>query len=177
MKKSAVVIAGTAILVGGGALAATANSEPETLHACVQKRDGGMRLADNCRPSEYAVSWNVQGPAGPTGSPGPTGPPGPAELNVTLRERTVTFTVQPMSSGQGPAGASAGCAAGETVLSGGPTTVGADLLPLRLFNSGPVFDGTSSGWRVDWVNPTDSPVTATVTMAALCTPGTMAGAG
>jgi hypothetical protein len=48
------------------------------INACAQKQTGRLRVVAHpaaCRRGERAVSWNVQGPAGP---PGPVGPPGAA---------------------------------------------------------------------------------------------------
>lgn len=170
-KRALVVGCTLAAMAGGIAVtsAATAGSGSEsTIHACAHKVTGNLRLANTCRRTETPVSWSIQGPAGP---------PGPAELQVTLREFTRTFTVQPVSDGQGPNGVYAGCKQGETVLSGGLTAYGADLLPLQPFTSGPSFDGNRSGWIVEWINPTDEAVTATVTMTALCTAGSMTNPG
>lgn len=65
----------------------TAPAFAQLLIACVNTKNGGMRLVGsvaNCNASEEAaVSWNVvglegpQGEAGADGEPGPPGPPGP----------------------------------------------------------------------------------------------------
>jgi hypothetical protein len=73
---------------------AIAQPEPPVIHACVGVL-GVVRIvsaATECRPSETAISWNQQGPAGAPGAPGapgdpgapgPQGPPGPDQgLNV-----------------------------------------------------------------------------------------------
>ncbi len=159
----AVGLASTVAVIGGVTVSATAETDADaTISACAKQTNGGLRLADECRRSEVPVSWNVEGPAGP---------PGPADLTVMLRERRQTFTVQPVSSGQGPGGASSFCQPGEVAISGGMTTFGADLFPLEYFASGPA--GTGTGWYVDWINPTDEPVTASVTIGTVCVPGSV----
>jgi hypothetical protein len=48
--------------------------------ACAKKENGRLRAVagpGRCRRGEQALSWNVQGPAGPSGPPGATGPAGP----------------------------------------------------------------------------------------------------
>lgn len=69
--------------IGGGALVAGAASRDEPPHsvikACANQSSGRLRLAGpsgTCRHGERAISWNVQGPAGPPGPAGPTGPAG-----------------------------------------------------------------------------------------------------
>jgi hypothetical protein len=166
------IAAGLGLGLGvAGVVTATATSQTSTsttITACAHKKSGDLRLANKCRPGEKPVSWNTAGPAGPRGHAGPSA------LQVKLREVTRTFTVQPVKSGAGPEGVAATCKAGETVLSGGLTQYGSDLVPLRFFTSGPFFDGQRSGWTINWINPTDKAVTAEVTMSALCTAGKLA---
>jgi hypothetical protein len=48
--------------------------------ACAKKENGRLRAVagpGRCRRGEQALSWNVQGPAGPAGPPGATGAAGP----------------------------------------------------------------------------------------------------
>ncbi len=50
------------------------------IHACVLTRIGLVRIVgsdESCRPSETALDWNIQGPAGPQGETGPQGEQGP----------------------------------------------------------------------------------------------------
>lgn len=59
---------------------ATAPSSAGVLEACINPGNGGMRLVDAstvCHNNETRVSWNIEGPPGPTGLPGPAGSPGP----------------------------------------------------------------------------------------------------
>jgi len=65
-----------AIFTSTAALAA-----PATINACYNKVNGIARVVSAgsaCLPFEIAVSWNVQGPAGPQGPIGPAGATGPA---------------------------------------------------------------------------------------------------
>ena len=57
------------------------------ISACVHSQQGQMRIvpaSEACRPPEYRLTWNQQGPTGPQGPAGPpgpqgeVGPPGPA---------------------------------------------------------------------------------------------------
>jgi hypothetical protein len=59
-----------------------------TVDACYGKESGGLRAVrdvSECRPSERALEWNVQGPPGPQGQPGPQGERGPAGEAGTAR--------------------------------------------------------------------------------------------
>jgi hypothetical protein len=61
-------------------LAMPAVSSAQSLIACRHKTTGAVRIVDDaaqCRSSEMAFSFNVQGVAGPAGPPGPMGPAGP----------------------------------------------------------------------------------------------------
>src|SRR5438105_15209075 len=71
---AAIASAGVAYSSASGA------SSTSTLTACVNQTNGNMRLvgsASECRQHESAVTWNVEGQAGPTGPTGPTGAQGP----------------------------------------------------------------------------------------------------
>ena len=55
---------------GGGGLNV---HDGNTIHACAKQQGGDLRLvsgAGSCLPSENAVSWNIQGPQGPSGAVG-----------------------------------------------------------------------------------------------------------
>ena len=73
-------------VVGAGIAGAAAGSQ-KTIHGCVSKRTGALRIARKCKRSERGISWNQKGPAGPQGLPGATGrtgatgPQGPAGQN------------------------------------------------------------------------------------------------
>ena len=67
----------TALLAGGGA-ALAARSGGNTIHGCVSKKSGALRVARKCRRRERPLSWNRRGPAGKNGAPGAPGAPGSA---------------------------------------------------------------------------------------------------
>jgi hypothetical protein len=75
------------VALGGSSLAAVAvthGSDRETLHGCVSKHDGHLRIVSQpsrCSKRERAISFNregVRGPAGKSGARGAVGPAGPA---------------------------------------------------------------------------------------------------
>ncbi|GAA0924787.1 hypothetical protein GCM10009554_03810 [Kribbella koreensis] len=73
---------GALVVLGGGMLVASA-AEPATttIHACVDKNFGDLRVIDpakggSCRFYENPTSWNQQGPKGDPGTPGAAGAPG-----------------------------------------------------------------------------------------------------
>ena len=155
---------GIGLALGVGGLAAQAAAHSGTwavIHACANKTTGQLRLADQCRTSEKSVSWNKRGPAGPQG------PAGPSSLAVTMREVSRTVTV--------PAGGTVGvesvCNSGEAAISGGVTAWTPSLTSLDNVPTGPDFDGVHSGWGVTLINHTGHPVTATLSVSALCVPG------
>src|SRR4051794_8501757 len=71
-----------ALLTGAGlasaAIAVGAVGGAGTIHACVAKRGGALKIKATCGKRERALTWNVTGPAGPAGARGATGPAGPA---------------------------------------------------------------------------------------------------
>jgi hypothetical protein len=151
-----------AIVGIGVAWARTAGSGQ--INACVGPA-GFVRVVREgvaCRPNDKALVWNVRGPAGP---------PGPNQLNVTLREHTLDFTAPPGD----PAGITidSGCNPGEVVVGGGITARDEGLSKLTIVSVGPFFDGTVSGWQVNWVNNGTVEIRTTATVAAECVPGTM----
>lgn len=83
----AVAVTALAVAVGGGTYAAAADPDEGVIHACAKSRIGQLRVVpvgEECRSSEFAMSWNERGATGPQGDPGPAGPegerghPGPA---------------------------------------------------------------------------------------------------
>ena len=76
-----VAVAGTGVAVGGAGAWVGGDG---TVRACYDPTTGVMRIADaagKCLPTEKALSFNQQGPAGstgPRGADGPQGAPGPA---------------------------------------------------------------------------------------------------
>jgi Phage Tail Collar Domain/Collagen triple helix repeat (20 copies) len=62
-----------------GTAAAHAAPSPKTIIACYDRETGRARIVNSvqdCRHDEGHVSWNVEGPQGPTGAEGPAGPKG-----------------------------------------------------------------------------------------------------
>jgi hypothetical protein len=82
------VVVATALMAGANGLV-FAEGSGTAISACKNKMSGGVRLVDGagaCTSNETFVSWNQQGPAGPSGPPGadgaqgvpgPQGAPGP----------------------------------------------------------------------------------------------------
>jgi hypothetical protein len=75
------VIALTAVVAGAGGLVIASIPAPDgTITGCYHKENGQLRVvesASQCNPSELALTWQQQGPAGPQGPIGPQGPAGP----------------------------------------------------------------------------------------------------
>ena len=70
-----------ALLVGGGAFAATTISSTDQINGCVNNTTRVITLAPTsgkCPTGTRALTWNITGPQGATGAPGPAGPAGPA---------------------------------------------------------------------------------------------------
>jgi hypothetical protein len=58
---------------------ASSDTAAAVIHAC-QTKDGQLRIvssAADCRRTERAIFWNVEGPQGPAGPQGAAGPQGP----------------------------------------------------------------------------------------------------
>ncbi len=67
-------------VVGAASWVAASEDPSPTIHACVQRDNGHVRIVsagEQCRHSETALGWNAEGPAGPAGAAGPAGPAGP----------------------------------------------------------------------------------------------------
>lgn len=64
------------LAVGGIAYAAGAGSSA-TINGCYSTSTGVLRIAASCNRGEAAITWNQDGPQGPTGPAGATGPAGP----------------------------------------------------------------------------------------------------
>lgn len=65
------------------AYAHNGNSDPNVVHACVQKSSNQVRIVGvdgSCTRSETADHWSIIGPQGPTGATGATGATGPTGL-------------------------------------------------------------------------------------------------
>jgi hypothetical protein len=88
-QKAAIV---AVILVSGAAFAHAATPSREgAFTACVHKSTGALRVidadtSDECKSTEYRITWNSRGPQGPIGPAGPPGPPGPPGSLTSLDE-------------------------------------------------------------------------------------------
>jgi type VI secretion system Hcp family effector len=78
--RSAKIAIPTVAAVGaGGAIAAAAGVHGNTIDACYRTKGGAkgtLRVAEDCRKGEKAISWNRVGPQGPAGATGPVGATG-----------------------------------------------------------------------------------------------------
>ena len=66
-------------VVGAASWVAASENPSPTIHACVQRDSGQVRIVsadEHCRRAETALEWNTEGPAGPAGAAGPAGPAG-----------------------------------------------------------------------------------------------------
>ena len=80
---------GAAVATGAMSLVEAHGGDVALIHSCVNSQ-GGIRIvsaSEECKASETALDWNIQGvegeqgvpgPAGPAGATGPAGPAGPA---------------------------------------------------------------------------------------------------
>lgn len=87
-------------------------------------------------------------------------------LNVMLREASRTFALAP---GQTTVVAAV-CAGGETVVGGSATAASANVTQTW---SSLFYDGTLSGWAVEYRNGGVATVSAYASTGALCTAGTL----
>ena len=121
------------LAVAGGIAYATIPDSDGVFHACVQKKDGKVRLIDpsklgragQCKGKEKAVSWNQTGPRGPTGPQGPTGKTGPT--GATGLSGLQTVTLASLSNSISPKEAAVLCPSGKRVISGGASILGGNV--------------------------------------------------
>src|SRR5687767_6101018 len=75
--KSTVTGALVGALVASAVSVVVTQSSESVINACVDQRQGDVRIAESCDPRrELPVSWNQAGPQGPQGEIGPVGPQG-----------------------------------------------------------------------------------------------------
>ena len=89
-----------ALIAGSMTFAFASHSDPNEIHACVDKQ-GNPRIVDDpatCRPNETPLTWNAQGQPGP---------PGVSGYEVVTVSSTTTFDI------------TVPCPAGKKVLGGG----------------------------------------------------------
>ncbi|MGM9425998.1 hypothetical protein [Hydrogenophaga sp. MI9] len=89
---------------------------------------------------------------------------GPAGLHVVLREASRDFVLAPGQTG----GVASACLAGETVVGGSPTGIPGNV---AIAYSSLFFNGSISGWMVEYRNDGAQTVSVQATTAALCTAG------
>ena len=80
VRRGAKIAVPTVAALGAGGAVAIAATSSDTIHGCYSKSKGNLRVADHCKRTETAISWNKQGPRGLTGAqgiPGAKGDPGP----------------------------------------------------------------------------------------------------
>ena len=75
------------LVVAGGIVYATIPDASGVIHGCYSKSGGDLRVIDNsvtnCKSTETALNWNLQGPQGVQGPQGAQGPQGPAGTSGT----------------------------------------------------------------------------------------------
>jgi hypothetical protein len=87
-------------------------------------------------------------------------------LNVILRTSERVMTLAPGEYTE----VATVCLPGETVISGGPNEIPAQV---DIVFSSFFFDGFGSGWQVQWRNNGTQTVTVAASTSALCVKGTM----
>ena len=114
-----VVVVVLAIVLVGGVTWAFA-SDGNTIHACVNKSSGEIKIvdsSDDCKDNEQYLEWTIvgpqgppgpqgpqgdTGPQGPQGATGPSGPPGPTGPTANLVLGSTTTTDPAGGSGGSP---------------------------------------------------------------------------
>ncbi|HEY5780332.1 MAG TPA: hypothetical protein VIT66_00485 [Lysobacter sp.] len=87
-------------------------------------------------------------------------------LQVVLREYGRNFVLAPGETG----GVTSVCLPGETVLSGSATSIPPNA---TLVYSSLAYDGTNSGWTIEYKNNGAEPANVYAATSALCTAGTL----
>lgn len=107
-----------AVFLAAGGAAWAVTSTGATIHACVKRHGGALRIARHCSRRERALNWNQIGPPGAKGAKGATGPRGPTGKTV-------------LQGPTGPVGPSDVYAGGEATgtLAGGYTAYGKVSVP------------------------------------------------
>jgi hypothetical protein len=119
----AVGVLGSMSLVVAGLGVAVAAGASGTIHGCVAKSDGTLRIvhsAKSCGSHEKPLSFDsrgprgLQGPAGPAGSTGPAGPAGPAGGSTSSK----TVTLYANVDAEGDLGSNSGATAASRIATG-----------------------------------------------------------
>ncbi|HEV3363807.1 MAG TPA: hypothetical protein VG795_06645 [Acidimicrobiia bacterium] len=80
-QRTAVALGIIVPVVGAASWVAASESSSPTIHACVHRETGQVRIVsvgESCRRTETALQWNTEGPAGAMGPAGPAGEMGAA---------------------------------------------------------------------------------------------------
>jgi hypothetical protein len=88
MSLVAVGAMGVGSLAVAGLGVAVAAGHGNTIHGCVAKSDGALRVvhrASSCKSHEKSLSFNIHGPRGPQGPQGPQGSPGDPATSRTIQ--------------------------------------------------------------------------------------------
>ena len=86
--------AGALAISAATVLAGTMFQSNSTIHACVSKKTGVVRVVEDCRAGERDLTWNRRGPRGLTGErglpglPGSTGARGDNGFTTTIERQT-----------------------------------------------------------------------------------------
>jgi type VI protein secretion system component Hcp len=80
VRRGAKIAVPTVAALGAGGAVAIAATSSNTIHGCYSKSKGNLRVADHCKRTETAITWNKQGPRGLAGATGATGAQGPQGL-------------------------------------------------------------------------------------------------
>jgi hypothetical protein len=127
------------LTVAGGIAYATIPDGDGVFHACVNGKNGAVRLIDpsdpgragHCKGNERAVSWSQTGPTGPTGPPGPPGSTGPTGATGATGPPGLsglqTVTLASLTNSSSPEEAAVLCPAGKRVISGGAAILGGSV--------------------------------------------------
>jgi type VI secretion system secreted protein Hcp len=83
VRRGAKIAVPTVAALGAGGAVAIAATSSNTIHGCYSKSKGNLRIADSCKRTETAITWNKTGPRGRTGAAGAQGPQGLPGTNGT----------------------------------------------------------------------------------------------
>ena len=145
MKHRWILFPSIAASVGCAALIVASPAAAQTINACVNSRDGSVRISATCTNKETPLSWNAVGPKGDKGDQGFKGDPGLNGLDGVsgYEALEVILTIKPYVDGT-PYQAEyvVPCPSGKKVLGGGVMEPGfLDPLLWQLLAARPAFNG------------------------------------
>jgi hypothetical protein len=166
VNRSAVALAIVVAVPGAAAWASATEDRAPTIHACVDRQNGQLRIVspgEPCRRHESALEWNSQGDTGPAGAQGEMGPAGAAGApGISGWEQKTAFgIVAPGATGS----ALVRCSPGKQVIGGGFASPGTGISVLESHPAS-VTGGLNPGWIV-WARNAGAADT-TLTVYALC---------